>query len=136
MKLGQINIIYNRKREVSFVKSFVVEEKLLLGSFIYIKERRDPKMDLWGTPAVPGSHVDDLPLKTTLWSLWLRKLWIISNGRPVTPILFILEICSSCHTQKYTSDIIWADIHMNQTVWILIDSHEANFFHEETQTMN
>ena len=47
-------------------------------------------MDHWGTPAVTGSHVDDWPFKTTLWNLWLRKLWISSNGRPVTPILFIL----------------------------------------------
>ena len=78
------------KREVSSAKSFAVEERLLLRSFIYIKKRRGPKMDPWGTPAVTGSHLDDWPFKTTLWNLWLRKLWISSNGRPVTPINFIL----------------------------------------------
>ena len=39
-------------------------------------------MDPWDTPAVTGSHVDHWPLKTTLWNLW--KLWLSSNGRPVT----------------------------------------------------
>ena len=44
------------KREVSSAKGFAVEEKLLLRSFIYIKKRRGPKMDPWGTLAVTGSQ--------------------------------------------------------------------------------
>ena len=59
MKLRQINFIYKENREVSSAKSFIVEERLLLGSFTYIKKRRGPKMDPSGTPVVTDSHVDD-----------------------------------------------------------------------------
>ena len=87
---GELTSFTIQKREVLSAKSFVVEERLLLRSFIYIKKRRCPKIEPWGTPAVTGSHVDDWPFETTLWNLWLRKLWISSNGRPVAPIHFIL----------------------------------------------
>ena len=60
-------------------------------------------MDPWGTPAVTGSHLDDWPFKTTLWNLWLRKLWISSNGIPVT-ICFMLYISPSCHTLSKAFD--------------------------------
>ena len=78
------------KREVSLAKSFVVEERLLLRSFIGIKKKRGSKMDPLVTPVVTGSHDDDKPFRTTLWNLWLRKIWVSSNGRPVTPIRLTL----------------------------------------------
>ena len=45
---------------MSSAKKFFVEEILLLMSFVYIKKRKDPKMDSSSTPVVTGSHVDDL----------------------------------------------------------------------------
>ena len=47
-------------------------------------------MHPWVTPAVTGIHVDDWPTKSTVWNLWLRKLWISFKGRPPTPIPFTL----------------------------------------------
>ena len=46
-------------------------------------------MGPWATPAVTGTYVDDWPFKTSLWNLWLRKLWVSSSGRPAMPIHFM-----------------------------------------------
>ena len=47
------------KMDVSSAKSFVIDNKFLLRSLIYIKNKRDPKMEPCGTPTIIGNHVED-----------------------------------------------------------------------------
>ena len=45
--------------DVSSAKSFIIDDKFLLRSLIYIKKKRGPKMEPCGTPAIIGNHVED-----------------------------------------------------------------------------
>ena len=54
--------------DVSSAKSFVIHDKFSLRSLIYIKQKRDPKIEPYGTPAIIGNHVEDWPLSNNLWS--------------------------------------------------------------------
>ena len=46
------------KMDVSSAKSFVIDNKFLLRSLIYIKNKKDPKMEPCRTPAIIGNHVE------------------------------------------------------------------------------
>ena len=45
--------------DVSSAKNFVIDNKFLLRSLIYIKNKRDPKVEPCRTPAIIGNHVED-----------------------------------------------------------------------------
>ena len=53
------------KMDVSSAKSFVIGYKFLLKSLIYIKKKRDPKMEPCRTQAIIGNYVEDWPLSNT-----------------------------------------------------------------------
>ena len=78
------------KMDVSSAKCFVIDDKFLLRSLIYIKKKRNHKMEPYGIPAIIGNHVEDWPLSNTLWYLLLRKLSINFNRGPDIPIDLVL----------------------------------------------
>ena len=45
--------------DVLSAKSFVIDDKFLLRSLIFIKKKRGPKMEPCRTPAIIGNHVED-----------------------------------------------------------------------------
>ena len=45
------------KMDISSAKSFVIDDKFLLRSLIYIKKKRGPKMEPFRTSAIIGNHV-------------------------------------------------------------------------------
>ena len=53
------------KVDVSSANSFMVDERLLLRSFMYIRKNSGPKMEPWGTLTSIGDHEDGWPFKRT-----------------------------------------------------------------------
>ena len=51
--------------DLSSAKSYMIDDKILLRSLIYIKKKRSPNMELWGTLTIIGNHVEDRPLGNT-----------------------------------------------------------------------
>ena len=43
-------------------KSFVIDDKFLVRSLLYIKKKRGPKIEPCGTQSIVGNHVEDWPL--------------------------------------------------------------------------
>ena len=76
--------------DVLSAKIFVIDDKFLLRSLIYIKKKRGPKIESCKTPATIGNHVEDLPLINTLWYLLPRKFSMNFNRGPDIPIDLIL----------------------------------------------
>ena len=93
------------KMNLSSAKSFVIDDKFLLRSLIYIKKKRGPEMGPCRAPAIIGNHVEDWPLRNTLWYLLLRKLSINFNRGPDIPTDLILWISHSCQTLSNALDI-------------------------------
>ena len=71
-------------------KSFVIDDKFLVRSLLYIKKKRGPKIEPCGTQSIVDNHVEDWPLSNTLWYLLLRKLPINFNRGQHIPIDLIL----------------------------------------------
>ena len=63
--------------DVSTAKSLGLDINLLGKSFMYAKKKNGPKLDSWGTPALMGDYLDDLPFRTSLCCLFLRNEFII-----------------------------------------------------------
>ena len=93
------------KMDVPSAKGFVIDDKFLLRLLIYIKKKRDPKMEPWETSSIIGTHVEDRPLSNTCWYLLLRKLTINFNRGPDIPVDLILQINPSCQTPSNILDI-------------------------------
>ena len=58
--------------KASSVKGFALD-KSFVKSLIYIKNRSDPKIDPWVTPALASAHQENWTFKTTLCFLSFRK---------------------------------------------------------------
>ena len=56
----------NAKRDVSSVKSLVVDGNPQLRSLIYIKKNKEPKTDPWGAPVETYTQDEDWGFGTTL----------------------------------------------------------------------
>ena len=70
-------LLTTEKNDVSSANRLEVNKRLLSSSFIKIRKRSAPKMDLHGTLAWAGSrHSHVWSFKTTLWNLFFRKLVI------------------------------------------------------------
>ena len=59
-------------RVVSSAKSLTLDSTSSGRSFIYIKNKRGPRTEPWGTPALVLPQDEDTPCKTTRWVLLER----------------------------------------------------------------
>ena len=97
--------IYNWKIYVSSAKTLTFDIKLFGRSFMYVKNRNGPKIDLCSTPALIISQWEFWLLSKTLWYLLSRKLWKSVSKLLETPIAFNLYMKPSCQTLSKPFDI-------------------------------
>ena len=71
-----------KKAELPSANSLVVDERLWLRSFMYIRKKSGPKIDPWGTSGSTGDQEDAWPFIRTHWYLPLKKLSINFKGVP------------------------------------------------------
>ena len=90
---------------MSSAKNLAIYERPSARSFIYIKNKRGPSMESWGTPAVTSDQEADCPLRTTLCFLSLKKFNNRFKRLPDMPFYFSLKIRPSCHILSKALDI-------------------------------
>ena len=78
------------KSEVSSAKSFTLQLKFSVKSFMYIKKKRGPKIEPCGTPAEIFLQLEDCPFKTVLCFLSDKKLRRSNSRFPEIPHLLSL----------------------------------------------
>ena len=86
------------KREVSSAKSLVLDDKPSAKSLIYTKNDNGPRMEPWGTPALPLAHEEDCPSNTTLCFLFVKTCYKTFSKLPHIPFSCNLNIRQSCQT--------------------------------------
>ena len=62
------------KSDVSFAKSFTMDEVPSIKSYMQIRINSGPRIEPYGTPALIFSHSDLCPFRTTLWNLFDKVL--------------------------------------------------------------
>ena len=82
---------------MSSANNLAIDERPSARSFIYIKNKRGPSMESWGTPAVTSALEEDCLLRTTLCFLSLKKFDNRFKRLPDMPFYFSLKIRPSCH---------------------------------------
>ena len=86
------------KREVSSVKSSILEDKPSAKTLIYIKNSNGLRMEPWVTPTLTLVHEEDCPFNTTFCFLFLKKCFKTFNKLPDIPLFCNLNIRPSCET--------------------------------------
>ena len=92
-------------RQVSSTKSFVLHDKSFVKSLIYIKNRSNPGLDLWGTPTLTSAHEEDWLFETNLCFLFFRNAFIKLRSLPDAPFCLNLKIRASCQTLSKALEI-------------------------------
>ena len=62
---------------VSSANNLIFNFKLVAKSFIYIREKRGPKIDPCDTPSRIHSQSEVFPIRVTLWTLSLKRFLIL-----------------------------------------------------------
>ena len=71
----------------------------------FYQKNSDPSIEPCGTPELTLVHVETCPFKTTLFSLFLKKLHDKFKSLPDEPFCFNLKIIPSCHTVSNALEI-------------------------------
>ena len=95
------------KSDVSSSNNFAKDSKLSGRSFIYTKKSKGPSIEPCGTPARIGDQFEDWPLRTTLWSLSVRKLWKSLCKLLELPTVSSLYSNPSCQTLPKAFEIFY-----------------------------
>ena len=74
--------------------NFAFDERPSVRLFIYIKNRSEPRMEPWGSPALTSAQEEVCPLRTTLCFLFLKKFDNRFKRLPDMPFCFSLKIRS------------------------------------------
>ena len=83
------------KTDVSSAKSLGLKSNPLGKSFIHTKKNNGRKVHPWETPALMRHHLDEWPLRTTLWCLflinnnWGNVSWNIWNSSVAHTLRFV-----------------------------------------------
>ena len=77
-------------REVSSANSLQLETRLSERSLIYIKEKREPRIDSWVTHALISAHEKYSPFKTIFCFLVSTKLIITFSKLPVAMMMMMM----------------------------------------------
>ena len=89
---------------VSSANNLIFSFKSVAKSFIYLREKRGPKIDLCDTRSRIHSLSEVFPIRVTLWTLSLKRFLINLSRFPLTPFCFNLNNKSSYHSLSKAFD--------------------------------
>ena len=76
---------------VSSANNLIFNFKSVAKSFIYLREKRGPKIDPCDTRSRIHSQSEVFPIRVTLWTLSLKRFLINLSRFPLTPFCFNLN---------------------------------------------
>ena len=89
---------------VSSANNLIFNFKSVAKSFIYLREKRGPKIDPCDTRSRIHSQSEVFPIRVTLWTLSLKRFLINLSRFPLTPFCFNLNNKSSYHSLSKAFD--------------------------------
>ena len=119
-------------REVSSANSSYSLLRPSAKSLIYIKNRKGPRIEPWGTPTLTSAQDEHWPFKTSLCFLlrrMSRKMLMIS---PLIPFWRSLKRRPSCHTLSKAFEI---SRNISQTSYPLSNSFKISWLIERSWMM-